>query len=172
MNNLLFQIFYIYMNDPFSWFESIHIDLKSLCFGKFIYRGIVFSVFKENVKWAAVRQNQQNDLCAQRRIRSVWASHAQRRLIRLGGCPGWSEYSLVFLGFVLLRLKWTFQGVSQSQKGKQKSPGRATSRSRSQPPTLGGREKVTQNNVWIANEQMHDKHKYQFPLPQARWSKC
>ena len=29
-------------------------------------------------------------------------------------------------------------------KGKQKSPGRATSRSRSQPPTPRGREKVTQ----------------------------
>ena len=31
-------------------------------------------------------------------------------------------------------------------KDKQKSPGRATSRSRSQPPTPGGREKVTQIN--------------------------
>ena len=45
------------------------------------------------------------------------------------------------------------------KKGKQKSPGRATSRSRSQPPTPGGREKVTQINVCIANKQMHDKHK-------------
>ena len=34
-------------------------------------------------------------------------------------------------------------------KGKQKSPGRATSRSRSQPPTPGGREKVTQINVCL-----------------------
>ena len=33
------------------------------------------------------------------------------------------------------------------QKGKQKSPGRATSRSRSQPLSPGGREKVTQINV-------------------------
>ena len=38
------------------------------------------------------------------------------------------------------------------QKGKQKSPGRATSRSRSQPLTPGGREKVTQINVFIANK--------------------
>ena len=44
------------------------------------------------------------------------------------------------------------------QKGKQKSPERATSRSHSQPPTPGGREKVAQNNVCIANKQMHDKH--------------
>ena len=47
------------------------------------------------------------------------------------------------------------------KKGKQKSPGRATSRSRSQPLTPGGREKVTQINVCIANKQMHNKHKDQ-----------
>ena len=58
------------------------------------------------------------------------------------------------------------------QKGKQKGPGRATSKSRSQPLTPGGREKVTQINMCIANKQMHDKHKDQFPLPKARWSKC
>ena len=52
-------------------------------------------------------------------------------------------------------------------KGKQKSPGRATSRSCSQPLTSGGREKVTQINVCKANRQMHDKHKDQLPLPQA-----
>ena len=44
------------------------------------------------------------------------------------------------------------------KKGKQKSPGRAISRSRSQPPTPGGREKVTQINVCMANKQMHEKH--------------
>ena len=49
------------------------------------------------------------------------------------------------------------------QKGKQKSPGKATSRSRSQPPTPGGREKVTQVHVCIANKQMHDKHKRPAP---------
>ena len=47
------------------------------------------------------------------------------------------------------------------QKGKQKSPWRATSRSRSQPLTPEGREKVTQINVCIGNKQMHDKHKDQ-----------
>ena len=62
--------------------------------------------------WAATWQNQQNGMCAQRRLKSAWASaqsdqslrcpheenlglsypfSAQRRLIRLGGCPGWSE---------------------------------------------------------------------------------
>ena len=50
-------------------------------------------------------------------------------------------------------------------KGKQKSLGRATSRSRSQPVTPGGREKVTQINVCIANKQMHDKHKTSSLLP-------
>ena len=58
------------------------------------------------------------------------------------------------------------------QKGKQKSPGRATSRSRSQSLTQGIREKVTQINVCIASKQMHDKHKDQLPIPQARSSKC
>ena len=53
-----------------------------------------------------------------------------------------------------------------NQKDKQKSPGRATRRSRSQPLTPGGREKVTQINVYIANKHMHDKHKDQLPLPQ------
>ena len=57
---------------------------------------------------------------------------------------------------------------SHDQKGKQKSPGRATSRSHSQSLTPGGKEKVTQINVCIANKQMHDKHKDQLPLPQAR----
>ena len=54
------------------------------------------------------------------------------------------------------------------KKGKQKSPGRAASRSRSQFQTIGGREKVKQINVCIANKQMHDKHKDPLPLPQAR----
>ena len=66
--------------------------------------------------WARAWQNQQNDLCALRRLRSAWASahsdHSLRlalhgwprnqgffmrtakTLIRLGGCPGWSEASL------------------------------------------------------------------------------
>ena len=66
--------------------------------------------------WAAAWQNQQNDLCAQRRLRSAWASaqsdqsqrcppeaklgpklpteRTAKTLIRLGGCPGWSESSL------------------------------------------------------------------------------
>ena len=55
-----------------------------------------------------------------------------------------------------------------NQKDKQESPGRATSRSRSQSLTPGGRETVTQINVCAANKQMHDKHKDQLPLPQAR----
>ena len=33
-------------------------------------------------------------------------------------------------------------------------------------------KKVTQIYVCIANKQMHDKHKDQLPLSQARWSKC
>ena len=36
--------------------------------------------------WAAARQNQQNDMCARRRLRSDWASQ--------GICPIWSESSL------------------------------------------------------------------------------
>ena len=66
--------------------------------------------------WATAWQNQQNDLCAQRGLKSAWASaqcdqslrcppeaklgpklpieRTSKTLIRLGGCPGWSESSL------------------------------------------------------------------------------
>ena len=65
--------------------------------------------------WTVAWQNQQNDMCAQRRLRSAWhppslirvfsvhmkkawvltyPSSTQQRLIRLGRCPGWSESSL------------------------------------------------------------------------------
>ena len=77
--------------------------------------------------WAAAWQNQQNDLFAQRTqislgIHPVWSvftvrskgskglnlsSRGQRRLIRLGGCTGWSESLLGahhFVGFVMHRL--------------------------------------------------------------------
>ena len=69
-----------------------------------------------NIKiWAASCENQQNGMCAQQRLRSAWhlpslirvftvgvkkpwvlsyPLSAQWRLIRLGGCPGWSESSL------------------------------------------------------------------------------
>ena len=66
--------------------------------------------------WATSLQNKQNDFCTQRRLRSTWA-YAQsnqslhclheetlgpqlpimgtaKTLIRLGGCPGWSESSV------------------------------------------------------------------------------
>ena len=44
-----------------------------------------------------------------------------------------------------------------SQKGKQKSPGRATSRIFSQPATPGGREKLTQINVLILKKIVFQK---------------
>ena len=69
--------------------------------------------------WATALQTQQNDLCAQRRLISAWASaqsdqsqrcppeanlgpklpseRTARTLNRLGGCPGWSE-TLIRLG--------------------------------------------------------------------------
>ena len=78
---------------------------------------------------ATTWQNQQNDLCAQRRLRSAWASaqsdqsslcaqwvpkdlmflHADNEdSDQTGRGPGWSETSLGtchFVGFVLLRLR-------------------------------------------------------------------
>ena len=72
----------------------------------------------QNMKWATAWQNQQNDMFAKRRLRTTWASARPSRsesslqrsfgklrdqgyfmqkaktLIRLGGCPGWSESSL------------------------------------------------------------------------------
>ena len=77
--------------------------------------------------WAASWQNQQNDMCALWRLRSVWASaqsdqslrcsligllrtqaffmRTANTLICLGGCPGWSESSLGALS-ILLVLVW------------------------------------------------------------------
>ena len=72
--------------------------------------------------WAALWQNQQNDLYAQQRLRSAWASTqsdqswlsawrkvgslathwAHSKLIRLGGCPGWSESLLGAHAFLLV----------------------------------------------------------------------
>ena len=73
-------------------------------------------------KWAASWQNQQNGMCAQRRLRSAWASAQSDqsslwRLIRLGGCPGWSESSLGTQSFCwfcddaaqILKCPWYFQ---------------------------------------------------------------
>ena len=77
--------------------------------------------------WATAWQNKQNDLCAQRRLRSACASaqsdqsqpcppeatlgpklpieRTAKTLIRLGGCPGWSESSLGIKD-ILLVLSW------------------------------------------------------------------
>ena len=71
--------------------------------------------------WATAWQNQQNDLCTQRRLRSAWLSAQSdqslrcppeaklgptaKTLIRLGGCPCWSESSLG-TKVILLVLSW------------------------------------------------------------------
>ena len=78
--------------------------------------------------WAASSQNQQNDLCAQRSLRSAWASaqsdqslhcvlnrelkaqcffmRTAKTLIRLGGCPGWSDSSLGARHSVGFVMRW------------------------------------------------------------------
>ena len=75
----------------------------------------MWGIFFCEAKWAASWQNQQNGMCAQRRLRSAWASaqsdkslrrpheeslrpqlpieRTAKPLVRLGGCPGWSESS-------------------------------------------------------------------------------
>ena len=72
--------------------------------------------FTKSYIWAVLWQNQQSGTCAQGRLRSAWASaqsdqslrcpheeslgpylpteRTAKTLIRLGGCPGWSEPSL------------------------------------------------------------------------------
>ena len=78
-------------------------------------------------KWAASWQNQRNGMCAQRRLRSAWASaqtdqslrcpykvtlgpqlpieRTAKTLIKLDGCPGWSESS-PGAHLILLVLLW------------------------------------------------------------------
>ena len=84
-------------------------------------------------KWATSWQNQQNGMCAQQRLRSDWPAQSDqslrcpheeslcpqlpierkgKTLIRLGGCPGWSE-SLLGIHVILLVLSW---GGSNSDK--------------------------------------------------------
>ena len=86
--------------------------------------------FRHIAVWATIRQNQGNDLCAQRRLGSTWAStqsdqglryvlsgqvrtqgflmRTAKALIRLGGCPVWSwvftGHTGNFVGFVMRRL--------------------------------------------------------------------
>ena len=81
------------------------------------------------IRWVFLhkRQNQQNDMCAQQRLKSAWASaqseqslrcppeeslglkpsieRTAKTLIRLGECPGWSE-SLLGAHVILLVLSW------------------------------------------------------------------
>ena len=87
--------------------------------------------------WGTSWQNQQNGLCAQRRLGSAWAStqsdqsfhcpHKEsltpqlpiertvKTLIRLGGCPGWSESSLG-AKVILLVLSWGGSCISFRQR--------------------------------------------------------
>ena len=82
-----------------------------------LMKGKIFqSLASYTFKWAASWQNQQNGMCAQRTLRSAWESaqsdqsllcpheeslgpklpnvRTAKTLIRLGGCPGWSDSSL------------------------------------------------------------------------------
>ena len=74
------------------------------------------NLWSVSYKWAATWQYQQSGVCAQRSLRSAWASaqsdqslrcpheeslshklpieQTAKTLIRLGGCPGWSESPL------------------------------------------------------------------------------
>ena len=87
--------------------------------------------------WAAAWKNQQNDMCAQRRLRSALASaqsdqslrsavnrslrtqcffmRTATTLIRLSRCPGWSESSpgakVILFVFVMRRLICRLRGV-------------------------------------------------------------
>ena len=91
-------------------------------------------------KWVTLLQNQQNDLCAQQRLRSTWASaqsdqhlhspheeilgpqlpieHTAKTRISLGVCQSWSESSLGTHA-ILLVLSWG--GSSQCSPFSQKT---------------------------------------------------
>ena len=77
---------------------------KEICFGKIDFIKLIDDSRHGscNNNWAATWQNPQNE-CAQRRLRSAWASALRTQaffmrtantLIRLGGYHGWSESSL------------------------------------------------------------------------------
>ena len=63
------------------------------------------------------------------------------------------------------------ENKNRRKKGKQKSPGGSQAEAAAN-PRHHEEQKKWQINVCIAYKQIHDKHKDQLPLPQARWSKC
>ena len=79
-------------------------------------------------KWATTRQNQQNSPSLIRvfavRMKKAWVLSyplsTKRRLIRLGGCPGWSESSLGAQPFYWLCiaswLKWKLNKRHHTQR--------------------------------------------------------
>ena len=102
------MIVYWWIKDASYWIHGVTYCSDVCNNAKFTGGGIL--------KWATSWQNQQNGMCTQQRLRSAWASaqsdqslccpHEERlgpwlpierttkTLIRLGGCPGWSESSL------------------------------------------------------------------------------
>ena len=108
---------------PFCWFCHAVVQIlfawcNIMCYPAkcSIIKSATFVNCFEGIKRATTWQNQQNDLCAQWRLRSAWASAQSdqslrwvlngwlrtqaffmwtaKTLIRLGRCPGWSESSL------------------------------------------------------------------------------
>ena len=84
---------YVRMED---WNSFMLINMKTVWNG--------YSRIPNPNKWVAAWQNQQNDLCAQRRLRSAWASAQSGRIPRLiwvfAGRTCW------FVGFVMRRLDY------------------------------------------------------------------
>ena len=100
--------------------------------------------FRQQNMWATAWQSQQNDLCAQRRLRSAWASaqsdhrlgcpheealgpllpieHTAKTPITLGRCPGWSE-SLLGPHIILLVLSCGSSGNQRKLRKKSSTTG-------------------------------------------------
>ena len=111
---------------PFCWFchEAAHISLSFCIRLNDIW--LYLCIWDTGEYNPQHEKKQQTDMCAQRRLRSAWASaHSDqslrcpqeeslgpyllterlaKTLIRTGGCPGWSESSLGSV--ILLVLSW------------------------------------------------------------------
>ena len=177
---ILVQISYIHTrqshacNESFiNVFDHLHVFRITCFYGGLCSINLVFYFLDRAIKcfyvniaiwirvhWRVLRSHEPTHVC-----NLVQSSLPSRRNSRRRHHAGGRILRLKILSF---SWHWHF---CEPKRYTEKS--RKSHKQKSQPtPDTRRKRKVTQINVCIANKQMHDKHKDQLPLPQARWSKC
>ena len=89
-------------------------------------------------------------------------SERLRRLIRNAVLLHLLTCTCTIIIFAVFETIWTKKLIEKSRMCQNHKP----------QPTNKKQKKRTNTNTCKANKQMHEKHKDQLPLPQARWSQC